>query len=218
MALKIRMPADASPPTAPVLQTPPPAPVAAPAADEVLPTLPASRIRLRRLGEGDIGALFEVFSHPQVMRYWSRPPYESEDDARILLESIERGAHDGRLLQWGIARLQDDRVIGTCTLAGICHENGRAEVGFALGRPHWGQRYANEALTVALDHAFGTLRLHRIEADVDPRNTPSLRTLERLGFVREGYLRQRWAVGGERQDSVLLGLLASDWAALRRRA
>jgi RimJ/RimL family protein N-acetyltransferase len=69
-----------------------------------------------------------------------------------------------------------------------------------------------------LDHAFGALCLHRIEADVDPRNTPSLRTLERLGFVREGYLRQRWAVGGERQDSVLLGLLASDWSALRARA
>jgi RimJ/RimL family protein N-acetyltransferase len=215
MLLKIRMPAaDASLPIAPA-----PTPIAAvPAGDDVLPTIPAARLRLRRLGEGDVAALFEVFSHPQVMRYWSRPPYESEDDARILLESIERGARDGTLLQWGIARASDDRVIGTCTLAGICHENGRAEVGFALGRPHWGQRYANEALVALLDHAFGALRLHRIEADVDPRNTPSLRTLERLGFVREGYLRQRWAVGGERQDSVLLGLLASDWSALRASA
>ncbi len=218
MALTIRMPADASLPATPAAPTaPPPSRDAAPG-DAALPTLAAPRVCLRRLGEGDVGALFAVFSHPQVMRYWSRPPFASEDDARILLESIERGARDGTLLQWGIARRGDDRVIGTCTLAGICHENGRAEVGFALGREHWGRRYASEALGVLLDHAFGALGLHRIEADVDPRNTPSLRTLERLGFLREGYLRQRWAVGGERQDSVLLGLLASDWAARRGHA
>jgi RimJ/RimL family protein N-acetyltransferase len=55
------------------------------------------------------------------------------------------------------------------------------------------------------------MAMRRIEADVDPRNLPSLRTLEALGFRREGYLRQRWQVGGELQDSVLMGLLASDW-------
>ena len=57
--------------------------------------------------------------------------------------------------------------------------------------------------------------VRRIEVDVDPRNLPSLRTLEALGFLREGYLRQRWQVGGELQDSVLMGLLANDWRAGR---
>ena len=64
-------------------------------------------------------------------------------------------------------------------------------------------------------HAFGAMSLRRIEADVDPRNLPSLRTLENLGFRREGYLRQRWQVAGELQDSVLMGLLAGDWQAAR---
>lgn len=70
-----------------------------------------------------------------------------------------------------------------------------------------------EALTALLDFAFGALDLHRLEADVDPRNAASVRTLERLGFRREGYLRERWLVGGEIQDALFYGLLRREWRA-----
>jgi RimJ/RimL family protein N-acetyltransferase len=49
---------------------------------------------------------------------------------------------------------------------------------------------------------------------VDPRNAASIRTLERLGFQREGYLRERWQVNGETQDALFYGLLRPDWEAL----
>jgi RimJ/RimL family protein N-acetyltransferase len=62
-----------------------------------------------------------------------------------------------------------------------------------------------------LEFAFGTLDLIRVEADVDPRNERSLRMLERLGFVREGFLRSRYVVAGEIQDTVFLGLLREEW-------
>ena len=60
---------------------------------------------------------------------------------------------------------------------------------------------------------FGLLREFPLEADVDPKNASSLRILERMGFQREGLLRERWNVGGEIQDSVVLGLLAREWRA-----
>jgi RimJ/RimL family protein N-acetyltransferase len=66
-----------------------------------------------------------------------------------------------------------------------------------------------------LAFAFDTLALHRVEADVDPRNARSIRALERAGFEREGYLRERYHVGGELQDAVLYGLLRPHWAARR---
>jgi RimJ/RimL family protein N-acetyltransferase len=69
----------------------------------------------------------------------------------------------------------------------------------------------HEALHALLGFAFDVLDLHRIEADVDPRNVPSIRTLERLGFQREGYLRERWQVNGEIQDALFYGLLRPDW-------
>jgi RimJ/RimL family protein N-acetyltransferase len=68
-----------------------------------------------------------------------------------------------------------------------------------------------EALTLLFDFAFETLDFHRLEADADPRNERSLRLLERLGFLREGYFRERYHVAGEIQDSVMLGLLRRDW-------
>ena len=67
-----------------------------------------------------------------------------------------------------------------------------------------------EAASAVIDHAFGTLRLNRLEADIDPRNVASAGLLERLGFAREGLLRERWIVGDEVSDSALYGLLASD--------
>jgi len=68
-----------------------------------------------------------------------------------------------------------------------------------------------EALAALLDFSFGTLKLRRLEADVDPRNENSLRILDKLGFKREGLLRERWNVGDEIQDTTFLGLLAKEW-------
>ena len=65
----------------------------------------------------------------------------------------------------------------------------------------------SEVLPALLRFGFAEMGLHRIEADADPRNERSIRSLERLGFVREGYQRERYFVNGEWQDSVLFGLL-----------
>jgi ribosomal-protein-alanine N-acetyltransferase len=180
-----------------------------------LPTLTGARVHLRWLVAGDVSALHEVFSHPQVMRYWSRPPFTdaAHGEARALLASIERAFTHQTLFQWGIARREDDRVVGTCTLAHVDASNRRAELGYALGRAHWGHGLMGEALAILLSFAFTDLGLRRLEADVDPRNAPSIQTLERLHFQREGLLRERWEVGGEVQDSALFGLLGRDWAA-----
>ncbi len=67
-----------------------------------------------------------------------------------------------------------------------------------------------EAARGLIDCAFATLGFRRIEADIDPRNHSSAKLLERLGFVREGILRERWLVADEVSDSAIYGLLRSD--------
>jgi RimJ/RimL family protein N-acetyltransferase len=180
-----------------------------------LPTLSAERVRLRWLTAADVGDLFAIFADHEVTRYWSSPAYEQEDEARDLLAAIEAAFAEQSLFQWGVARLEDDRVIGTCTLASVDASNLRAELGYALARACWGQGLMGEALTRLLTFAFGELGLRRLEADVDPRNAASIRSLERLGFEREGFLRERWLVGGELQDALFFGLLRRDWLARR---
>ena len=68
-----------------------------------------------------------------------------------------------------------------------------------------------EALPLMIDFAFSRLGLRRLEADVDPRNVASLRLLERFGFKRDGFLRERYCVNDELQDAVLLALLRREW-------
>jgi [ribosomal protein S5]-alanine N-acetyltransferase len=172
-----------------------------------------TRIRLRAMTVVDVPRLFAQFSDPKVMRYWSRGPLMRVEDAREMFDEIDRGVRAGEFLQWAIARCNDDLMIGSCALFAQNKAHRRAEIGFALSSAHWGHGYAQEAVRLALGHAFGVLDLHRIEADVDPRNLASLQLLERVGFVREGLLRERWHVGGETQDSAIYALLARDYAA-----
>lgn len=176
-----------------------------------LPTFETARLRIRPLGGEDVPALFAVFGDPQVCRYWSRPPLADLAAASALQREIARHLEQRTLFQWGIAERETNAVVGTCTLAALSVEHRRAEVGYALARTVWGRGYLREVLPALLDHAFDELALHRIEADVDPRNAPSIRLLERMGFKREGYLRERYQLGGEVQDAVLFGLLKDEW-------
>lgn len=131
--------------------------------------------------------------------------------ARRLIDNIQDRFRERLLFQWGIARRIEGDVIGTCTIFHLSREHRRAEIGYALGRRVWGQGYATDAITTLIDFAFTALDLHRLEADTDPHNARSIRALERQGFRREGYLRERWHLGDETQDALFFGLLKQEW-------
>lgn len=178
--------------------------------DARLPTLDASRLRLRWLEDADVPALFGVYSNDEVMKYWSRPPMRELAEAEALLAEIRSFYASRSLAQWGIALHDTDEIIGTTTLFRIDCNHQRAEIGWALGREYWGHGYAREGVSRLLDYVFGPLELARLEADIDPDNARSLRLAEGLGFVREGLARERWRVGNGVADGVLLGLLARE--------
>ncbi|MGQ0385091.1 MAG: GNAT family N-acetyltransferase [Gammaproteobacteria bacterium] len=176
-----------------------------------LPTIDAPRVRLRWMTENDVDAVFAIFSDPVMMRFWATPPMKERAEAEKYLRNIHEGFAGKTLFQWGIERKEDERIIGSTTLFKLDSLNGRCEIGYGLASAWWKMGYMGEALPAVIQFAFDRLKMRRIEADVDPRNDNSLRTLGRLGFQREGLLRERWNVGGEIQDTVILGLLAREW-------
>ena len=176
-----------------------------------LPVLSSSRIALRWLRDGDAEAIFTIFRDPAVMRYWSSASLTEMADAAELIREVHEMFRSRTLFQWGVATRSEDAVIGTSTLFHLDPIHRRAEIGFALGSRHWGQGLATEAVELLIGFAFEALELHRLEADVDPRNERSLRLLERQGFVREGLLRERYHAESEVQDTVFLGLLRREW-------
>jgi RimJ/RimL family protein N-acetyltransferase len=173
--------------------------------------LHSDRLLLRPLQQGDAEELFQIFSNPQVMRYWSHPAWETIASAREQIEQDEVELAEGDHLRVGIIRKQDEALIGTCSLFAFDIQNRRCEVGYALHPDAWHQGFMQEALGLLLNYAFDTLDLNRLEADIDPRNVASAKSLERLGFLQEGLLRQRWIVGSQVSDSALYGLLRDDW-------
>lgn len=179
-----------------------------------VPVLETARVRLRPYRLDDAEAMFELYSDPRVMRYWSFPPWTDLGQARDYLARAAAHAAQGIALPWAIADARSDALLGTATLHSLHRDQGRAELGYSLAPAHQGRGLAAEALRLALAHAFGPLGLRRVEADVDPRNAASCRLLERLGFRREGLLRERWRVNGETCDSALFGLLAREFDAL----
>ncbi len=175
-----------------------------------LPTLDTDRTRLRPLVADDLEAMFAIFSDPRSMRHWSEPPHVGLERTRALLGSIVEPVDGDNSLTWGIERKRDETLIGTVTLM-LAHDQPRAELGYILGSEHWGQGYAGESQRTVIAYAFEELALTRLEADVDPANAASVRSLERLGFTHEGLLRERWTVAGEVTDSAFYGLLAREW-------
>ena len=178
---------------------------------KTLPIITTPRVVLRWISEDDIDSLYEIFSSPQVMRYWSTEPLADREAAADLQREIADGNGSETMFKWGLALRDSNTVIGTTTLFNLNLDNGRAELGYAMSHAHWGQGYMNEALNALVSHAFEVMELRRLEADVDPRNAASIRVLEKLGFQREGFLRERWHVNGEIQDALFYGLLRREW-------
>jgi len=173
--------------------------------------LETERVRLRWIVEADAPALFEIYGDPEVARYLSRPAFTQMAQAEKLVATAKACYADGSSVNFAIERREDAAVIGTAMLFRFHRESRRAEIGYSMARAYWGQGYMHEALRALIDYAFGPLGLNRIEADIDPRNANSAKSLERLGFRMEVVLRERWIVAGEVSDTGYYGLLRKDW-------
>lgn len=175
------------------------------------PRLEGPRVHLRAPRDDDTDAVFSLFSDPEVMRYWSRSAMTEPSEAAGLIVEIQERFEQREMINWVIAGHDDDGVIGSCTLFHFSPRHRHAELGYALRSDHWRQGLAREAVGLALDWGFRVLGLHRVEADIDPRNTGSRKLLQALDFQSEGVLRERFFVDDRPTDAELFGLLAADW-------
>lgn len=175
------------------------------------PEISTKRLQLRRLTFDDTDRIFEIFSDAEVTRYWGHDTLQEREGAQDFIERTITGAEDKSLLEWGIIEKKSRKLIGVSAFANWNREHHHAEIGFALYKDYWGQKYMSELLPEFLTFGFKELRLHRIEADVDPRNLASIKLLEKFGFKKEGHLRERYHINGEIQDALFYGLLKKEF-------
>lgn len=171
----------------------------------------AARLALRPVAAADLPDLMAVNGDPQVTRFLPYATWSSMADATAWLARMEALAAGGTGQQLVLERRADARVLGTLLLFKFDEGSRRAELGYALGRAHWGAGWMREAVQAACAHAFTALGLRRIEAEVNPANVASNALLRRVGFTLEGTLRQRWMAKGMIYDTHIYGCLAQEW-------
>ena len=175
------------------------------------PTLRTARLHLRPFDEGDADALFALHSSASVLRYWDAPPWSGRGRAGRFIAACRQMAEEGTGARLAIDRVSDGAFIGWCSLTRWNPEHRSASLGYCLDEAAWGHGYATEAARALLKWAFETLDLNRVQAEADTRNAASARVLEKLGFVREGTLREDCVVAGVVSDSWVFGLLRREW-------
>jgi ribosomal-protein-alanine N-acetyltransferase len=140
-------------------------------------------------------------------RPWVHPPQDAAGFAELLGRA--RGPDTEALLA---RRREDDALVGVFVLSQIFRRAFQsAYLGYYASAEHAGQAYMSEALGLVLDDAFGRLRLHRVEANIQPGNTASLALVQRCGFRREGFSPRYLKIGGRWRDHERWAILAEDW-------
>lgn len=177
------------------------------------PSLTTPRLALRPLRLDDTEALSVVFSDAEAMRFWSEPAHENAAVTQAMIRRVLDARARGEGLEWAITlRGPDDgdRAVGKIGHWRWQKQHSRSEVGFILRRDLWRQGLASEALLAVAHFGFEVMRLHSIEAQLDSDNVGSQRTLESVGFVLEGRLRQSYFDGKTFRDTLVYGLLGDD--------
>jgi RimJ/RimL family protein N-acetyltransferase len=169
------------------------------------------RLILRRFRASDAAAFRAWRSDPEVARYQSWDAPYPEDLARLAVEAFMASDPDrAGKFQYAIECTAERALIGDIYVH--LHDNlMQAEIGFTLAPAYQGKGYATEAVRAVLDRLFRLQGLHKVTGECDARNTPSAALLERLGFTREGLLRQQTYLKGEWTDDLIYGLLADEW-------
>ena len=141
------------------------------------------------------------------------PPRDLDQYATFLQRS-----HDAEFEAYLLIRKHDQRLLGSVNLSQIVRRGFQnAYVGYWIGAPYARQGFMTEGLALVINDAFRRLRLHRLEANIQPENIPSKRLVQRLGFRQEGLSPKYLKVGGRWRDHERWAILSEEWQARGRR-
>jgi ribosomal-protein-alanine N-acetyltransferase len=176
------------------------------------PWLETHRLILREMTLRDVEFYFHHFNNENIVDGSCFPGPKTLEAARQELELYcIRPFKDDRGIRWGIARKGSDELIGTCGYYDWNKTSHRVEIGYDLEPAHWGEGIMSEALHAVLRYGFEEMGLNRVQAIIDSENVRSIKLVERLGFKKEGILRQNSYFRGRFRDEVCFSLLKEEW-------
>jgi RimJ/RimL family protein N-acetyltransferase len=177
------------------------------------PTLTGKRVVLRPVGPEDADGLWELVRDPETRRLTGSHAEFHHEATQIWYST--RGEQNDRL-DLAICDAADGSYAGEIVLNDLDIHNVSCNLRIALVGPRvYGRGFGTEATRLVLAHAFETVGIHRIALEVFAFNARAHHVYEKVGFVREGVLRDALRWDGEWHDAIVMSVLASDWSAHR---
>jgi len=173
------------------------------------PVLHTARLVLRQLTASDAGAMQFFRADPEFLRYIPRTPEPTLAQAQQHMQLLEELLGRNEAITWGLSLPAQPALLGTICLWNLQPAHYRAEIGYGLHPSYSRQGLMGEALGAVVQFGFETLKLHSLEARLDPENAASIRLLEKHHFRREGYFRENCYFQQQFLDTVVYTLLAS---------
>jgi ribosomal-protein-alanine N-acetyltransferase len=183
-----------------------------------MPTARTASVEVRRPAPADAGAFVAAARASRRLHgSWVHAP-DAPAQFRDYLRRYGAPGADATHVGLVAVRRADGALVGVFNFSNIVRGPFRsAFLGYYAFAPHAGHGYMTEAFSRTLDYAFRTLRLHRVEANVQPSNRRSIALVARVGFTREGYSRRYIKIAGRWRDHVRFAMIAEDWKRLKRR-
>jgi ribosomal-protein-alanine N-acetyltransferase len=179
------------------------------------PELTTNRLTLTRITPTDAESLFEMFSNPDIVKFYDLEPFTNLAQAEKLIDLFESRYSSASGIRWAIRRKASGELIGTCGFNSWSEKMRNATIGYDLKQVYWNKGITTEALLEAIRVAFAGLlpcgALHRIQADTIPGNIASEKVLLKLGFKEEGTRRECAYVRGSYHDMKCFGLLRPEF-------
>jgi ribosomal-protein-alanine N-acetyltransferase len=177
---------------------------------KTFPELRSERLFFRKIVASDAKNLFSIRTNDDVMRFMDVSRFKSISDAEKMIGSIEESYQNEGGINWGIVEKDSNIFVGYFGFFRLIPEHCRAEIGYALNAKYWGKGYMNETINRMVRFGFKTMKLHSIEANINPRNERSKKVLEKIGFKKEAYFRENYLFNDRFLDSVIYSLLEKD--------
>ncbi len=153
------------------------------------PVLETERLVLRPPRMADAVTVFETYARDEeAVRYLTFKPNQTLEQTEEFMRARLRRTQEGAAYTWAVTRRGDDTLVGMIELR--AQEGFKADFGYVLARPFWGQGLMTEALRAVLDFAFSLPGIYRVWAVCDVENVGSARVMEKAGLSFEGVLRR----------------------------
>lgn len=171
------------------------------------PNLETERLYLRRVAKEDVNEIFALRSNEETMQYIPRPLVKTEEDAMAHIAMMDEKIDNNEGINWAITLKNDSKLIGLIGHYRIKPEHFRAEIGYMLLPEFHGKGIIVEAIKETVKYGFEIMKLHSIEAVIDPENLASEKVLQKCGFVKEAHFKENEYYEGRFLDSVIYSIL-----------